>query len=90
MAAPSANRLQTFIGLVLLIIAVLGFILSLVLGLPRAEEVQTRANALEVIPREFFSTDPVTQEVRKLNVPNGVPVTLDAGNIGRSNVFEGF
>lgn len=86
----SANRLQTFVGLALLIISVLGFIVSLVSNLPKDEEVAAKATPLEILPRDFFSGNAVTEEVRKLSVPNGVPVNLDANNLGRSNVFERF
>ncbi len=86
----SANRLQTFIGLALLVIAVLGFIVSLITNLPKSDEVASKAQPLDVLPRDFFSGNSVTEEVRKLSVPNGVPVNLDANNLGRSNVFERF
>jgi len=86
----TANRLQTFISLALLIIAVLGFIVSLVSNLPKDAEVTAKAAPLEVLPRDFFSGNAVTEQVRKLAVPNGVPVNLDASNLGRSNVFERF
>jgi len=82
------GRIQTFIGLAVLLLAVLGFIVSLVANLPRQEEVARQAQPLDILPRDFFSGNAVTEQVRKLNVPNGVPVNLDAGNLGRSNVFE--
>lgn len=90
MAAPNSQRLQTLIGLSLLFIAVVGFILTLVLQLPKEEQVNQRAKTLDVIPRDFFSNNPTTETIRGLNVPNGVPVNLDAGNLGRSNVFESY
>lgn len=86
----SANRLQTFIGLALLIISVLGFIVALVSNLPKDEDVAARSTPLEVLPRDFFSGNATTEAVRKLSVPSGVPVNLDANNLGRSNVFERF
>lgn len=84
----TAHRLQSFIGLAVLIIAVLGFIVSLVANLPKSDEVAAKSNPLEVLPRDFFSGNAVTEQVRKLSVPNGVPVNLDANNLGRTNVFE--
>jgi hypothetical protein len=79
-----------FIGLALLVLAVLGFILSLVTNLPKSADVAAQAQPLEVLPRDFFSGNQTTEEIRKLNVPNGVPVNLDANNLGRSNVFESY
>ncbi len=90
MAAPNSHRLQTFIGLSLLFVAVLGFILLLVLQLPKEDQVNQRAKRLQVIPRDFFSNNPTTEAIRRLNVPNGVPVNLDEANLGRSNVFESY
>lgn len=84
----TAHRLQSFIGLAVLVIAVLGFVVLLVTNLPKDDEVAARAEPLEVLPRDFFSGNAVTEQVRKLTVPNGVPVNLDANNLGRTNVFE--
>lgn len=88
MGSHYAHRVQTLIGLALLLIAVLGFIVSLVTHLPKKTDIAAMAKPLEVLPRDFFSGNAVTEEVRKLTVPNGVPVNLDANNLGRSNVFE--
>ncbi len=88
MGSRYAHRVQTLIGLALLLIAVLGFIVSLLTNLPGATEVAAKAKPLDVLPRDFFSGNAVTEAVRKLNVPNGVPVNFDANNLGRSNVFE--
>jgi hypothetical protein len=84
----TAHRLQSMVGLALLVIAVLGFIVSLVTNLPKDTEVAAQAQPLQVLPRDFFSGNAVAEQVRKLSVPNGVPVNLDANNLGRSNVFE--
>lgn len=84
----NSHRIQTFVGLAVLLIAVLGFILLLVTRLPDQNEVGAQAKTLEILPRDFFSGNAVTEEIRKLNVPSGVPVNLDANNVGRSNVFE--
>lgn len=88
MGTKYTNKIQMLIGLALLILAVLGFILSLVANLPKGDEVTLQAQPLEVLPRDFFSGNETTEAIRKLNVPNGVPVNLDANNLGRSNVFE--
>lgn len=90
MGSTYANRIQTFIGLALLLITVLGFVLSLVLQLPKQNVVAERAQTLDIIPRDFFSTNATTEEIRKLSIPNGVPVNLDSNNLGRSNVFESY
>ena len=88
MGTQYAHKIQTFIGLALLLLAVLGFILTLVMNLPKQEQVESQAKALEILPRDFFSGNAVTEQIKKLNVPSGVPVNLDSGNLGRSNVFE--
>jgi hypothetical protein len=85
------QRLETFIGIGLLLVAVLGFIFSLITGLPNQDQVKAQAKPIPEIPRDFFSSDnPVANKIRELNVPAGVPVTVDPGNLGRTNVFENF
>lgn len=85
------SKLETVIGVALLLAAVLGFLLMIVLQLPKDEAVQAQARPLPILPRDFFSAEnEVTEQVKKLTVPSGVPVTVDQGKLGRSNVFEGF
>ncbi len=84
----AAHRLQTMIGLSLLIISVLGFVVMLITNLPKDSDVSAQAEPLKVLPRDFFSDNAITQEIKKLTVPTGVPVNLDANSVGRSNVFE--
>jgi len=91
MRSQFSDRFETFLGIGLLLVAVLGFILMIILNLPRADEVNQRAKLLKEIPEDLFSgSNPVNQQIQSLNVPNGVPVEVDPNNLGRSNVFENF
>lgn len=84
-------KLESVIGVGLLLIAVVGFLLSVILSLPKKDEVNKIANPLPEIPRDLFSSDnQLTNSVRLLNKPNGVPVVVNPSTIGRSNVFESF
>lgn len=85
------SRLQTYIGVGLLVVAILAFFLTLLGSLPKAEQVSATARPLRDIPQNLFSSDnPVTQEINKLTVPSNVPVGVDPNTIGRPNVFENF
>lgn len=85
------QRLETFIGIGLLLVAVLGFIFSLISQLPKQDQVNAQARPIPEIPRDFFSGDNATaNQIRSLNVPANIPVTVDSKNLGRSNVFENF
>jgi hypothetical protein len=90
MGTKYAAKVQTLIGLALLAIAVLGFVVSLIVSLPRQDDIAARAQPLEELPRDFFSDNPTTSAVRDLKIPGGVPVDLDANNLGRPNVFESY
>jgi|GEM_PF-1279109 len=85
----SAKRLEGLIGLGLLILTILGFLLMLVLALPKQPQVSQVAQPLSTIPRDFFSSDnAVTGQVKKLAVPSGLPVEADENSMGRDNVFN--
>jgi len=85
----SAKRIEGLIGLGLLIITILGFLLMLVLALPKQSQVSRVAKPLSTIPRDFFSSDnPVTGGVKKLTVPAGLPVEVNENSVGRNNVFD--
>lgn len=84
-------KLDTIVGVGLLIVAVLGFLLSVIFQLPKKEQVDQLAQPLPEIPRNMFAADnELTKAVRALTKPNGVPVTVDPSTIGRTNVFENF
>lgn len=86
-----SKRLETYVGVALLLIAVLGFIVSILLQLPKSEKVTELAKPLQVIPRDMFSSQgELNQLVQKLNTPGGVPVVVDPNSLGRSNVFQNF
>lgn len=91
MPSRFSQRLETYVGIALLLVAVLGFILSILSSLPDQEAVNAKANVLEEIPRNMFdSQNPQNQLLQKLNTPSGVPVTVDPNTLGRSSVFENF
>lgn len=89
MHSKFTNKLETYIGLSLLLIAVLGFIFSVLTSLPKKEQVDEVARPLQEIPRDLFSSEnPLNKAVGALSTPSGVPVTVDPGNLGKSNVFS--
>lgn len=87
----SKFKFESVIGIGLVTLAILGFILTFILSLPKSEAVNSRAQTLPPIPNNLFASDnPLTQKVRSLLSPPGVPVTPDPANLGRGNVFENF
>lgn len=86
-----ANRLETYIGIALLLISVLGFVFMILTSLPTTKQVGAEANPLPEIPRDLFSSsNELNNAIRSLHTPSGVPVTVSPGNLGRSNVFENY
>ncbi|HUD21146.1 MAG TPA: hypothetical protein VMQ44_03715 [Candidatus Saccharimonadales bacterium] len=84
-------KLENIIGIGLLVLAIFGFILSLLLGLPSSDKVNQTAQPLQNLPEDFFaSTNQLNTTIGQLKVPSGVPVTADPNNLGRSNVFASF
>jgi hypothetical protein len=84
-------KLDTIVGVGLIIIAVLGFLVSVISQLPKKERIDQVAQPLPIIPADMFSSDnELTRAVRALSKPNGVPVVVDPSTIGRTNVFENF
>lgn len=85
----SAKRIEGLLGLGLLVLTILGFLLMLVLALPKESQVSQVAKPLTTIPRDFFSSDnAVTGQVKKLNVPSGLPVEVNQNAQGRDDVFS--
>ena len=85
------KRIGMIIGIALLLIAIFGFLLSILAQLPKQETVNARAKTLPEIPRNMFASDnELTQTIRALNVPQNLPVTVNQNSLGRSNAFENF
>jgi len=83
------NKLETYVGIALLMIAVLGFIFSILTNLPKEAQVSQIAHPLKVIPRDLFSSqNEINKTITGLNTPGGVPVTVSPGALGRGNVFQ--
>jgi len=91
MRSQSTNRLETYIGIALLLIAVLSFVFMLLTSLPNAKQVGESSKPLPEIPRDLFSSsNELNNAIKSLHTPDGVPVTVNPGNLGRSNVFENY
>ncbi len=89
MSKHSNNRLETYIGISLLLIAVLGFIFLILTSLPNAKQVGQVARPLPKIPRDLFSSsNELNKTIQSLRSPRGVPVTISPTELGRGNVFE--
>ncbi len=87
----TSSRLQTYIGVGLLVVAILAFFLTLLSSLPKTPEITAEAKPLREIPSDLFSSDhPVTKKINALSVPSNVPVGVDPNSIGRANVFENY
>ena len=83
------SRLETYIGIAMLLIAVLGFLFSILTSLPSEKEVSKVAHPLPEIPRTLFSSsNELNKMVQELHSPGGVPVTINPTELGRSNIFE--
>ena len=84
-------KFESMLGMGILTLAVLGFILSVILSLPKDNQVAGRAETLPEIPSNLFSSDnELTKEIRSLVVPSNIPVKPNQANLGRGNVFEGY
>lgn len=85
------NKIETWIGIGLLIIVIVVFVFELFAARPAQSTVTSRAQTIPVIPRDLFSaTNPLNKKVSQLNVPSNVPVAVTGGEIGRDNVFANF
>ncbi|MEK7171069.1 MAG: hypothetical protein AAB774_02085 [Patescibacteria group bacterium] len=88
MPSRFTSRLETYIGIGLLLVAVLGFIFSILSGLPRDAEVKAVAHPLKEIPRDLFSSsNELNKTIGGLNTPSGIPVTVSPESLGKNNVF---
>lgn len=88
MPSRFTNRLETYIGIALLLIAVLGFVFSVLVSLPRDEQVKSVAKPLKEIPRDLFSSqNELNKMIGGLSTPGGVPVTVDPTQLGKNNAF---
>jgi hypothetical protein len=85
------NKLQSILGLGLTIIVVLAFVLMVVLNLPNKDKIDQTAKPIQNLPTDFLSdSSPLMRKIKGLNVPAGVPVDVNSGNVGRTNIFESF
>lgn len=83
------GRLETYIGIAMLLIAVLGFLFSILTSLPTDKQVKEVAKPLPEIPRDLFSSsNELNKTIQGLHSPSGVPVTVNPSELGRSNIFE--
>lgn len=83
------NRLETYIGIALLLITVLGFLFLILTNLPTGKRVSQIAKPLPQIPRDLFSSgNDLNKMIQSLHTPNGVPVTINPADLGRNNIFE--
>lgn len=84
------DRVETFVGIGLLLLVILGFILLLVTNLPTSSDVEARAKLLKPVPSEIFDgSSEINQKIRRLTVPSGVPVEVSGGSLGKTDVFKG-
>lgn len=84
-------KFESILGMGLLTLAILGFILSVILSLPKDDKVAGRAETLPSIPDNLFSKDnQLTKDIQSLTVPTNIPVKPNQANIGRVNVFESY
>lgn len=85
------GKITLYVGLIIVIFTVLGFIFLVIRELPTDQEISSTAKPLQNLPSNFFQPDfPLNSQIRELNVPGGVPVQLNQQNLGRSNVFLNF
>lgn len=85
------KRLQQYIGVGLVVVAVLLFLYTFFVNLPSKDAVNQTAKTLPAIPADLFSSsNPVSQKLTGLSVPSGVPVVVDPSTVGRVNVFQNF
>lgn len=86
----SFDKAETIIGMSLLVLAVLGFILSVTLALPRNDAaVNAIAKPIPTISDNFFTdANPITKQLNALTKPPGIPVTVDPSNLSRPNAFQ--
>ena len=83
------HKVQTIIGIGLLLLTILGFILMVLLNLPKDDAVKSKAKLLKSDPELFSSTDATNQKIKSLKVPSNIPVTIDQASLGRADVFQG-
>lgn len=83
------NKLQTYLGIGLVVVVLGWFIFSVVSASPKQSDIDQTAKTLPAIPDNLFSdSNATTKKINSLTVPANVPVTVDSGAIGRTNVFS--
>lgn len=89
MARTNISQFETYAGITLMLVAVLGFVFMILTSLPTATKVNAQAKPLKEIPRDLFSSEnDINKMIRVLNTPAGVPVTVNPATLGRTNIFE--
>jgi len=84
-------KFESLIGVSLLALAIVGFILIVILNLPKSDQVQGRAQTLPEIPGDLFSPgNEFTNQIKSLSSPKNIPVSASQSDLGRKNVFENF
>ena len=84
------QQIQSIIGIGLLLLSILGFLLLVLLSLPKSAQVQSQAKLLKSDPDLFSSSNPVNQQIRNLKVPANIPVVVGQDELGRNDVFQNF
>lgn len=85
------NKIESFIGIALLIIVIVAFVTEIIFQLPKSTEVQSRAQTIPAIPQDLFSaSSPINKQIQQLTVPANAPVTVGGGDVGRGNVFTNY
>jgi len=85
------SQVQAYVGIGLVVVAVLAFVLTFLSVLPHSADVTVQAHPLPAIPRDLFASDnELNQAISKLTVPANTPVTVHPENLGRANAFENF
>ncbi len=85
------SKLETWIGITLLVVVVVAFIFEIIVKLPKQSAVTSQAQVVPTIPRDLFSSsNPINKSVSQLNIPANLPVTVNPPDVGRDNVFKSF
>jgi hypothetical protein len=85
------TKLETYIGIGLVVIAIVAFLFVFVSDLPSNSQVNQQAQTLPTIPDNMFaSSNPLVSKLNSLSIPTGTPVVISPTSIGRGNVFQSY
>lgn len=84
------NKLQSYLGIGLLILSIFGFVLMILLGVVSNEnDLATRADILPNLKGDFLTNEnELTSKILNLRVPTDIPVSVSNDNVGRESVFK--